>query len=126
MTTPGGWSVSHVFDARPKPLQLFREVERYIRSLGEVTMKVTKSQVSFGVKRQFAWVWLPGRWTGNRPENSIVLSFGLNHRADHPRIVESTEPRPGRWTHHVILLKKTDFSREVRQWLTEAYEQAKA
>ncbi|GIE94336.1 DUF5655 domain-containing protein [Paractinoplanes rishiriensis] len=123
VTTP---DVDHVFLGRPVPLRLFRDVAAHLRTLGEVRTGVTRTQVSFAAKRQFAWVWLPTRWTTNRPEDSIVISFALARRVEHPRVVEATEARPGRWTHHVIVQRAADLGPEVRQWLREAYEQASA
>ncbi|MGE5141695.1 MAG: DUF5655 domain-containing protein, partial [Rudaea sp.] len=33
----------------------------------------------------------------------------------------AVEPRPGRWTHHLILEKESDFNPRVKTWLREAY-----
>jgi hypothetical protein len=33
------------------------------------------------------------------------------------------EPRPGIFTHHVVVLKENDLDSDVRDWIREAYEQ---
>ncbi len=92
-----------------------------IGELGNVKIKMTKSQVAFLRERQFAWVWFPMSWDKTRPANSLVLSFALGTRITHPRIVQVVEPYPGRWMHHVIIEKETDVDGVVRGWLREAY-----
>ncbi|MBP7403145.1 MAG: hypothetical protein KBA30_11065 [Clostridia bacterium] len=54
----------------------------------------------------------------------MVLSFGLRRRVEDARIVEACEPRPGRWTHHVLITGEADLESPVRGWLLEAYRQA--
>jgi hypothetical protein len=92
-----------------------------IESLGPVTITVSKSQVAFGAKYKFAWVWPPQVWSNKRPPDSIVLTFGLGRQIVHSKIVQSVEPRPGRWTHHVMIEQEADLDVEVRGWLAEAY-----
>ena len=106
----------------PVLLRLFHFVRQYIESLGPVKMEIMKTQVSFGAETKFAWVWLPQLWIKKRAENSITLTFDLNRRIDDDRIEEVVEPRPGRFTHHVIIEKESDLDQEVREWLREAYE----
>ncbi len=122
MKTPGTWTLEELFAGRPGALALFHFVRRYIESLGPVKMEVMKTQVSFGAKTKFAWVWLPQLWIKKRVEHSITLTFDLNRRIDDGRIEEVVEPRPGRFTHHVIIEKESDLDQEVREWLREAYE----
>lgn len=66
-------------------------------------------------------LWLPRSWDKKRPENSIVLTFGLGRRIEHERIAQAVEPYPGRWMHHVIIVNKADLDEDVRGWLHEAY-----
>jgi hypothetical protein len=121
MKTPGSWTVEDLFTGRAQALALFHAVREYIESIGPVTVEATKSQVSFATGTKFAWVWLPRPWDRKRPGNSIVLTFGLRRHIEHERIVQSVEPRPGRWTHHVIIEKEADLDEAVRAWLLEAY-----
>jgi hypothetical protein len=122
MKKPGDRAVEGFFTGRTVSMALFHIVRLYIESLGPVRMEAMKSQISFGTRTKFAWVWLPPPWAKNRPENSIVLTFGLRRHVEHKRIVQAVEPRPGRWTHHVIIDKEADLDEDVRAWLREAYD----
>lgn len=117
----GGWSLDTLFAGRPACRALYEAAERFITSLGPLEIRVTKTQVSFAVKRQFAWVWMPQLWTKGRPADSIVLSFTLERRVEHPRIVEAVEPYPGRWMHHVILEEESELDDTLHAWLADAY-----
>ncbi len=121
MTDDEASAIGSVFEGRLECLRLFAAVRNMIEAMGPVKLSVARTQVAFGVRRQFAWVWLPQRWTKNRPANSIVLSFGLDRQIRDRRIVEAVEARPGRWTHHVIIGAESDLDAEVSRWLQEAY-----
>jgi hypothetical protein len=112
--------VENFFNNQAKQISLFLKVEQMIRSIGEVTVEVKKSQISFGTKVKFAWVWLPRKWD-SRPKNSIVLTFGVARHIENKQIVQAVEPYPGRWTHHIIIQDKTDLNNNVYKWLHEAY-----
>jgi hypothetical protein len=121
MKAPGTHTIiESLFEGRPRSLALFQHVRLYIESLGPVKVEAAKTQVSFGMKRKFAWVWLPQMWIKKQPEESIVLTFALPRRVEDRRIKEAVEPRPGRWTHHLVMQKEADLDSQVRQWLREA------
>jgi hypothetical protein len=122
MKSPGKWTTLGFFEGWPESFRLFEIVRTYIESLGPVKIEAAQTQISFGAKRKFAWVWLPQVWTERRPENSITLAFGLGKRIVRSRIEKAVEPYPGRWTHHVIIEKESDLDDDVRKWLKEAYE----
>ncbi len=123
MRAPGTWTLEELFAGRPAALELFHAIRQYIGSLGPVTMEVMKTQVSFGAETKFAWVWLPQLWIKKQPDESVVLTFDLRRRIDDRRIKQSVEPRPGRFTHHVVVRKESDLDRDLRDWIREAYEQ---
>lgn len=114
-------TLEEFFLKKPKQLQLFCILKKFIESLGSVTMKVTKTQISFSCQKQFAWIWLPQPWDTKRPQRSVVLSFSLDKKVKHPIIVESVESYPGRWMHHLIICTENDLNKEVKGWLEEAY-----
>ena len=92
------------FDKMPQALPLYKMfAEKVLAEYPDVQIKIQKSQISFSNKHQFAFVWLPIRKMKNRPDIYIIVSFGLPYCLDSPRIIESTEPYPNRWTHHVII-----------------------
>jgi hypothetical protein len=115
-----------LFADNPTRLRLFRATRALIESLGDVQVEATKSQVSFGTDRKFAWVWLPPKWDRKRPDDCIVLSFGLRHEVKDSRIEQAVEPHPGRWTHHVVVTDESDLDPTVVQWLREAFEVSSA
>ena len=126
MKTPGNWTVEGLFSGRPRAFGLFLAVRKCIESIGPVKVEATKTQVSFGTRTKFAWVWLPQMWIKKQPENSITLTFDIARRIEHERIKSAVEPRPGRWTHHVVIEKESDLDETVCQWLREAYGSAQS
>lgn len=124
MKAPGNWTTEGFFKGRPESLALFNVVRQYTESLGPVKIEAFKTQISFGARRKFAWVWLPQMWIKKQPENSVVLTFGLPRRVEDRRIKQAVEPRPGRWTHHVVIESEAAFDDAVKGWLREAYNRA--
>ncbi|NLD32963.1 MAG: hypothetical protein GX662_12020 [Trichococcus flocculiformis] len=47
------------FTGKPETRALFRAVERKIRAIGPAIITVTKTQISFATRTQFAWIWMP-------------------------------------------------------------------
>ena len=90
------------FDKMPGALPLYEELERRIKTeLGEVRIKVQKTQISFYNRRMFACVsFAKLRNAETRPKEYIVVTFGLGRREISPRIDAASEPYPNRWTHH--------------------------
>jgi len=64
---PGTRTAEGLFEGQPGSLKLFETVRKFIESLGSVEIAAAKTQVSFGVKTKFAWVWLPQMWVKNAP-----------------------------------------------------------
>lgn len=118
----GQEALDRIFFRRPASRRLFKLVRDYIASLGPVEVVPRKTQVAFGHGRRFAWVWLPQMWIRQQPADSITLTFSLDHRIADPRIRQSLEPYPGRFTHHVVLIRPKDFDHKVKRWLSDAYE----
>ena len=100
----------------PERIALFEAFEAAVLACGESAMAVTKSQISWGNPKKFAFFSLH-----HCPAGCAMASFGLGRRADHPAIFQAVEPYPGRWTHHVRLSRPGDVGPELRQWLEEAY-----
>ncbi len=110
------------FDKIPQALSLYKVfAEKVLAEYPDVQIKIHKSQISFSNKHQFAFVWLPIRKMKNRPDIYIIVSFGLSYRLDSPRIAETTEPYPNRWTHHLIIQNRSDVDTELMSWIKEAY-----
>lgn len=112
------------FNKMPQALLLYLTFKERVRTkYPEVKIKILETQISILNKHVFAYVWLPIRKIKNRPDVYIVVSFGLPYRVDSSRIVQSTEPYPNRWTHHVIIQDTNEMlvSREVRNFKAPKY-----
>ena len=109
------------FTNRPEAYRLFKIVRNYLETFGAIKMEVMKTQISFGTKRKFTWIWLPQTWIKKRSNNSITVTFVLRRRITNKRIEEAIEPRPSYWTHHVLIQKERDLDQDLRDWLHEAY-----
>lgn len=115
------------FDGHLGALPLYEAlVARIEAEIGEVRIKVQKSQISFYQKHLFACVsFLRVRRKKDCPESYIVVTFGLSHRVMSPRIDVATEPYPNRWTHHLLISQPEEIDEELMAWLKEAAEFAR-
>lgn len=103
------------FSRTPQALALYEALEEGIlaRCPG-ATVTVQKSQIAFDNGRRFAFASLRGK--------RLVVTFGLGHRLDSPRVAQATEPWPGRWTHHVPVRDASELDGELYAWITQAYD----
>ena len=99
------------FDRNMDALPLYeRFTERVFAGIGDVSVKVQKTQISFSVKYMFACVsFARVRKKKDCPDSYIVVTFGLGSRVESPRIDVATEPYPNRWTHHVMVSELEDI-----------------
>ncbi len=110
------------FDRRPAALPLYGALEEKILSqIEDLRVKVQKTQISFSNRRLFACASFLGvRRAKDRPEPFLVITFGLDHRVDSPRIDAVSEPYPNRWTHHVLISSPEEVDGELAAWVLEA------
>ena len=87
----------------------------------ELTVRVSKTQISFRSRYVFAAASLPYRRKKEWPKEYLMVSFGLPAQKKSPRIAASAEAYPGRWTHHVLVERPEDLDAELLGWLDEAY-----
>ncbi len=121
MALASGASPHEFFAGHPLGLAVYERLQSVLESLGDVDVRVSKSQVAFSRKRGFAYVWLPGMYLAH-PGAEVVLSIALRRRIDSPRWKEVVEPRPGQWMHHLEILDVAAVDAEVVEWLQEAAE----
>lgn len=114
--------VLYFFDKKPEALSLYEFFEQKVLSeIGPVSIKVQKTQIAFSNKHNFAFVsFIPVRKAKDRPPNYLVITFGLEHRVESPRIDAVTEPYPNRWTHHVLIQTSEEIDEELMDWIKEA------
>lgn len=112
-----------MFERLPAALPLYEAAEaKILAAFPEVRVKVSKTQVGFFNRYGFAWLWPPRGRVKGRTGLYIVLTFGLERRLEHPRIVEAVEPYPRRWTHHVLISAPEEMDDQIMEWLQEAYD----
>lgn len=110
------------FSGHEAAIPIYEKLEnRILAAIPDVTVNVSKTQISFSHKRGFAFVsFNPCRRAKERPEVWMTVSFGLRYQKQSPRIDVATEPYPNRWTHHVMVGSVDEIDDELMAWLIEA------
>ena len=114
-------TLDEFFSPFPQSRPLFDALHQAILELGEVELRVSKSQVAFRRRKAFAWAWIPGKYLP-KAQISLVLTVALRRRDTSPRWKEIVEPSPGRFTHHLELHSPAEIDDQVSAWLIEAYQ----
>ena len=91
------------FDKTPEALHLYETFEeRILSEIQGVRVRVQKTQITFSNRYNFACVsFLPVRKAKEGPKVYITVTFGLGRKEESPRIDQSTEAYPGRWTPNI-------------------------
>ncbi len=112
------------FREKPQALPLYEAFEeRLLSELGEVHIRVQKTQITLSNRRVFGAVsFLPARRAKDRPNPYITVTLGLNRREGSPRVDQVSEPYPGRWTHHLVIGSPEEIDEELMAWAREAYD----
>ena len=129
MKTPDHYAsdVLFFFDGKPLELALYEALFRHLEmEFSEASVRVQESQISFYGRHLFSAASLPVRRKKSWPEHCIVLTIGLSHQLDSPRVAVAIEPYPGRWTHHILLSDEAQIDGELLGWLREAWEFAES
>ena len=122
MTGVAGRTAEDLFEGFPGGLAMCRAVEQAVSTIGDATVVVSKSQVTFRRRRGFAYVWRPGQYLDN--EVPAVLSIALPHEVVSDRFKEVVHPSSHVWMHHLELDDAAQVDDQVRAWLREAYAEA--
>ena len=103
-------------------LPLYQKFEEQVcAAIENVTIKTQKTQVSFYNRHMFGCVsFAKVRKKSLRPDHYIVVTFGLDHEIQSPRIDVATEVRSNRWTHHVLISDPSEIDDELMGWVKEA------
>lgn len=111
------------FDKMPRMLPLYQTLRQRLDSAyPEMTVKITKTQISFRSRYVFVMASLPWRRVKGWPAEYLLVSFGLPYQKVSPRIAQSVEAYPNRWTHHVIVERAEEIDAELLGWIGEAYQ----
>lgn len=114
----GGMTPRALFDHQPFALSVVDRVTSIVGSIGDATVRTTKSQVAFRRRRGFAYLW-PPVFGGRGVE--IILSIALGRRDASPRFKEVAHPTPRVWMHHMEIVDLAQLDDEVEAWLREAF-----
>lgn len=110
------------FDKAPGTAPLYEALYDAMRErLEDFSVKVQKTQITFATKYGFAFVSLPVRRVRELPDVCIIVTFGLEHRVDNPRIWQAVEPYPNRWTHHVVVADTSGIDEQLLDWIEQAW-----
>lgn len=116
-------SFDDFFNRQLQSRSLFEAILAEMDQIGPAEVRVMKSQIVFRRKKDFAWVWIPGRYLPGKVA-PLVLSLAFLYRHTSPRWKEVVEPYPGRFMHHLELFNIEDIDDEVRGWLKECWERS--
>lgn len=110
------------FDKHMDAVPLYKALEnRILKEIENVQIKVQKSQISFYNKHLFACVSFARiRKKKDCPVSYIVVTFGLDHKLESPRVEIATEPYPNRWTHHLLVADTEEIDDDLMAWIREA------
>lgn len=103
--------------------EVYSAVHEALQQCGDVSVRTTKSQVTFRRRRGFAYIWLPGMYL-SKPDAEVVLSIALDRRLDAERFKEIAHPSTFIWQHHLEVHDAADIDDELAGWLREACERA--
>lgn len=110
------------FDKHMDALPLYEAFRNSIlKEIRNVRIKVQKSQISFYNKHLFTCIsFAKIRKKKDCPSPYIVVTIGLDHKLESPRIEIATEPYPNRWTHHLLISDMKEIDDELISWIKEA------
>ena len=111
------------FSGRNLSRQIFDAVCRAMETIGPAEIKISKSQIAFRRRVNFALVWVPEQYL-HRPSAPLVLTLSFRRRDPSPRWKQVFEAAPGHFTHHLELFSTDEVDSEVRAWLHSAWQAA--
>ena len=112
------------FASAPEMMLVYRVFEDRVTEQcaprGPLAIRVQKTQITFSNRYNFACASLPVRRKKGWPNPCLMITFGLEHRLESPRIAVATEPYLNRWTHHVLVARPEDIDDELMSWVCAA------
>lgn len=109
-----------LFSSNQLGAEVYQRVFSFLDDLGDVEVRVTKSQIAFRRRRGFAYLWDPGRYLDTSVR--VVLSLALDRQIDSTRFKEVVHPSTRVWMHHLEVGSIDEIDGEAMEWLREAYE----
>ncbi len=107
------------FASCPQALPIYEELERAVRTIEpQTSIRVKRTQIGFFCGCGFAFASRLRVGGAQRREPWLTLTLALGRPLTEAEV--STEPYPGRWTNHLLLLSPKDIGPELRALLKEA------
>lgn len=114
-------AIAAYFVRKPDSFEIFKAVYEQVRSFGSFDVTVG-SQISFGVKRKFAWFWLYNV-TRKNPNGILHMMLRVDRKIGDPHIRNIQQIGKNRWNHQVVVRTLRDAqSKWLHQLLKGAYE----
>ena len=115
-------AVDEFFEDRPTVRKLFDRLHSEIKALGDLSMSISKTQIAYGAKRKFAWLWLAPA-TEKTPEGVLMLRLDMKSKVSHLFIAHVEESYNGKWTHQIPIMGVSLIQEIAKQgWLDDAYQ----
>ena len=92
---------------------IFEAVIRHLDTVGPVHVEPVSVGIFLKKVQTFAELRPRDRW--------VALSFSLNRRVEHERIIRKVVQWHGRYWHVANLRSPEDFDVRLKDWLSEAY-----
>lgn len=113
-------TLDEYFAEQAESRHIFDVLAAAVEGIGEVQLRISKSQIAFARRTVFARAWMPGTYLG-RGHARLVLTLSFHHRDASPRWKQIVEPYPGRFTHHLELFSAAQIDDQVCEWLRAAW-----
>ena len=107
-------SVDEYLSGKPESREIFEVISARIAEQGPSEVSVA-SQISFKVKRKFAWFWLYNV-TRKNPGGVPHLMLAIGRKSEDPHVREINQISRNRWNHQIVV-RTVDEARSV--WLGE-------
>ena len=111
------------FEGRAKARETYGALERFLYgAFPDVRRRVQKTQITFSSRHVFACAsFARVKRKAELPGAYMVVTLGLPAPLESPRVAVSAQPRPGRWTHHIVVGGPETLDDELRAWIGQAY-----
>lgn len=115
------------FDKHPDALTLYEAFTDAVTTMyPDTEIRVQKTQISFYDVHMFACAsFARVKKKKELPDPYLVITLGMPHPLESPRVAVKTEPYPGRWTTHIVVGEVGDIDDELLSWVREAHDFAK-
>jgi len=112
-------SEEEFFEGFPESRQIYDHLMVLVKSIGMVSVRVTKSQIALCRTRLFAWVWIPEKHL-HRKAAPLVLSLSFRQQDPSPRWKQIVEPVHGKFMHHLEIFFPGEIDEQVLMWIQSA------